>query len=198
MAEEREENQQSNETFILEDKLKSHPDAEWYIIHTLSGMEEDVKNDIELKVKVLGLGNKIFRLVVPVEKEIKVRAGKQKEIKRKIFPGYVFIEMILDNQTWSFIKSIQGVTGFVGPQNKPTPLTYEEVMKIRAFIEGNVFTKKVEFNVGDRVRITSGPFVDSEGVIEKIYPDKYKAVVSIIIFGRETPIEVYLTECEKL
>jgi transcriptional antiterminator NusG len=187
------------ETYLsIEEKIKSHPDSEWYIIHTLSGMEEDVKNDIEVKAKVLGLQNKIFRLVIPVEKEIKIKSGKQKEVKKKIFPGYVFIEMILDDQTWSFVKSIQGVTGFVGPQNKPTPLTYEEVMKIRPFIEGNVFAKQVEFNVGDRVKITSGPFVESEGIIEKIYPDKYKAVVSIIIFGRETPIEVYLTECEKI
>lgn len=181
-----------------EDKLKSHPDSEWYIIHTLSGMEEEVKNDIEIKSKNLGLDKKIFRLVVPVEKEIKMKSGKQKEVKKKIFPGYVFVEMILDNETWSFVKSIQGVTGFVGPQNKPTPLTYEEITKIRPFIEGNIPVKRIEFNIGDKVRITYGPFVDSQGIIERIYPEKGKAIVSIIIFGRETPIEIDLNECEKI
>ncbi|MCS7165485.1 MAG: transcription termination/antitermination protein NusG [Candidatus Calescibacterium sp.] len=193
-----EEKREEIEITDSEDKLKSHPDAEWYIVHTLSGMEDEVKNTIEVKARNLGLDKKIFRLIVPFEREIKVKAGKQKEVKRRIFPGYVFIEMILDNETWSFIKGIQGVTGFVGPQNKPTPLTYEEIKKIRPFIEGNVPTKRVEFNVGDTVRITYGPFVDSQGVIEKIYPEKGKAIVSIVIFGRETPIEIDLTECEKI
>ncbi|MCS7243703.1 MAG: transcription termination/antitermination protein NusG [Candidatus Calescibacterium sp.] len=193
-----EEKKEEVEVIDSDDKLKSHPDAEWYIVHTLSGMEEEVKNNIEIKSKNLGLDNKIFRLIVPFEREVKIKSGKQREVRRRIFPGYVFVEMILDNETWSFIKSIQGVTGFVGPQNRPTPLTYEEIMKIRPFIEGNVPTKRVEINVGDRVRITYGPFVDSQGVIEKIYPEKGKAVVSIVIFGRETPIEIDLTECEKI
>lgn len=193
-----EEKNEKVELVESEDKLKSHPDSEWYIIHTLSGMEEEVKNDIEIKSKNLGLDKKIFRLVVPVEKEIKMKSGKQKEVKKKIFPGYVFVEMILDNETWSFVKSIQGVTGFVGPQNKPTPLTYEEITKIRPFIEGNIPVKRIEFNIGDKVRITYGPFVDSQGIIERIYPEKGKAIVSIIIFGRETPIEIDLNECEKI
>lgn len=193
-----EEKNEKVELVESEDKLKSHPDSEWYIIHTLSGMEEEVKNDIEVKSKNLGLDKKIFRLVVPVEKEIKMKSGKQKEVKKKIFPGYVFVEMILDNETWSFVKSIQGVTGFVGPQNKPTPLTYEEITKIRPFIEGNIPVKRIEFNIGDKVRITYGPFVDSQGIIERIYPEKGKAIVSIIIFGRETPIEIDLNECEKI
>ncbi|MEN3015265.1 MAG: transcription termination/antitermination protein NusG [bacterium] len=193
MEEKREESE-----IIEEDRFKLHPEAEWYIVHTLSGMEEEVKNTIEMKARNLGLDKKIFRLVVPLEKEIRVKAGKQKEIKRRVFPGYVFIEMILDNETWSFIKSIQGVTGFVGPQNKPTPLTYEEINKIRPFIEGNIPTKRVELNVGDRVRITYGPFVDSQGIIEKIYHEKGKAIVSIVIFGRETPIEIDINECEKI
>ncbi|MCS6955298.1 MAG: transcription termination/antitermination protein NusG [Candidatus Calescibacterium sp.] len=193
-----EEKREEVEVIDSDDKLRSHPDAEWYIVHTLSGMEEEVKNNIEIKSKNLGLDNKIFRLIVPFEREVKVKSGKQREVRRRIFPGYVFVEMILDNETWSFIKSIQGVTGFVGPQNRPTPLTYEEIMKIRPFIEGNIPTKRVEINVGDRVRITYGPFVDSQGIIEKIYPEKGKAVVSIVIFGRETPIEIDLTECEKI
>ncbi len=193
-----EEKKEEIELVESEDKLKSHPNSEWYIIHTLSGMEEEVKNNIEVKAKNLGLDKKIFRLVVPFEREIKRKGGKQKEVKKRIFPGYVFVEMILDNETWSFIKAIQGVTGFVGPQNKPTPLTFEELMKIRPFIEGNIPTKRVDLNIGDRVRITYGPFVDSQGVIEKIFPEKSKAIVSIIIFGRETPIEVDLNECEKI
>ncbi|MCX7758599.1 MAG: transcription termination/antitermination protein NusG, partial [bacterium] len=122
-----EEKKEEVEVIDSDDKLKSHPDAEWYIVHTLSGMEEEVKNNIEIKSKNLGLDNKIFRLIVPFEREVKIKSGKQREVRRRIFPGYVFVEMILDNETWSFIKSIQGVTGFVGPQNRPTPLTYEEI-----------------------------------------------------------------------
>lgn len=190
--------EKKEESEILEDRFMSHPQAEWYIVYTVAGMEEEVKKNIELKAKNLGLDNKIFRVIVPFEKEIKSKGGKQKEIKRKIFPNYVFIEMILDNESWSFIRSIQGVGGFVGSQSKPVPLSYEEVMKIRPFIEGNIPTKKVELNIGDRVKIIHGPFVDSQGVIEKIYPEKGKAIVSIILFGRETPIEIDISECEKI
>ncbi|MFN3995426.1 MAG: transcription termination/antitermination protein NusG, partial [bacterium] len=190
--------EKESERELVDDKFMSHPQAEWYIVYTMAGMEEEVKNNIEIKSKNLGLDNKIFRVVVPIEKEIKLKGGKQKEIKRKIFPNYVFVEMILDNESWSFIRSIQGVGGFVGPQSKPVPLSYEEVMKIRPFIEGNIPTKKVELNIGDRVKITHGPFVDSQGVIEKIYPEKGKVVVSIVLFGRETPIEIDVSECEKI
>ena len=193
----------NNESENESEKLKEneelfHPQAEWFIVYTLAGMEEEVKRNIEVKAKNLGLDNKIFRVVVPVEKEIKIKGGKQKEITRKIFPNYLFVEMILDNESWSFIRNIQGVGGFVGPQGKPVPLSYEEVNKIRPYIEGKVPTKRVEFNVGDKIKIKYGPFIDSQGVIEKVYPEKGKVVVSIILFGRETPIEIDINECEKI
>lgn len=179
-------------------QLKSHPEAEWYIIHTMSGREEEIKKTIETKIANLKLQSKIFRIIIPVEKEIKYKAGKKKEINKRLFPGYIFIEMILDNETWSFIRSIQGVTGFVGPQEKPTPLTEAELEKIRPFIEGRVIIKKNELNIGNKVRITNGPFKDTQGVVEKIIPEKNKVVVSIIIFGREIPTELDISECEKI
>ncbi|MCX7871290.1 MAG: transcription termination/antitermination protein NusG [bacterium] len=179
-------------------QLKSHPQSEWYVIHTMSGMEEEVKKIIETKINNLKLKDKIFRIIIPVEKEIKYKAGKKKEINKRLFPGYIFIEMILDNETWSFIKSIQGVTGFVGPQEKPTPLTELELEKIRPFIEGRVIIKKNELNIGDKVRIINGPFKDTQGVVEKIIPEKNKVIVSIIIFGREIPTELDINECEKI
>jgi transcriptional antiterminator NusG len=179
-------------------QLKSHPEAEWYVIHTMSGMEEEVKKTIETKIANLNLKDKIFRIIIPVEKEIKYKSGKKKEINKRLFPGYIFIEMILNNETWSFIRSIQGVTGFVGPQEKPTPLTESELEKIRPFIEGRVIIKKNELNIGDKVRITNGPFKDTQGIVEKIIPEKNKVIVSIVIFGREIPTELDISECEKI
>jgi transcriptional antiterminator NusG len=179
-------------------QLKSHPEAEWYVIHTMSGMEEEIKKTIETKIANLNLQDKIFRIIIPVEKEIKYKSGKKKEINKRLFPGYIFIEMILNNETWSFIRSIQGVTGFVGPQEKPTPLTESELEKIRPFIEGRVIIKKNELNIGNKVRITNGPFKDTQGIVEKIIPEKNKVVVSIIIFGREIPTELDISECEKI
>jgi len=179
-------------------QLKSHPEAEWYVIHTMSGMEEEIKKTIENKIANLNLQDKIFRIIIPVEKEIKYKSGKKKEINKRLFPGYIFIEMILNNETWSFIRSIQGVTGFVGPQEKPTPLTESELEKIRPFIEGRVIIKKNELNIGNKVRITNGPFKDTQGIVEKIIPEKNKVVVSIIIFGREIPTELDISECEKI
>jgi len=179
-------------------QLKSHPEAEWYVIHTMSGMEEEIKKTIETKIANLKLQDKIFRIIIPVEKEIKYKSGKKKEINKRLFPGYIFIEMILNNETWSFIRSIQGVTGFVGPQEKPTPLTESELEKIRPFIEGRIIIKKNELNIGDKVRITNGPFKDTQGIVEKIIPEKNKVVVSIIIFGREIPTELDISECEKI
>jgi transcriptional antiterminator NusG len=179
-------------------QLKSHPEAEWYVIHTMSGMEEEIKKTIENKIANLNLQDKIFRIIIPVEKEIKYKSGKKKEINKRLFPGYIFIEMILNNETWSFIRSIQGVTGFVGPQEKPTPLTESELEKIRPFIEGRVIIKKNELNIGNKVRITNGPFKDTQGIVEKIIPEKNKVVVSIVIFGREIPTELDISECEKI
>jgi transcriptional antiterminator NusG len=189
-----------NEEISLEyyNQLKSHPEAEWYVIHTMSGMEEEIKKTIETKIANLKLQDKIFRIIIPVEKEIKYKSGKKKEINKRLFPGYIFIEMILNNETWSFIRSIQGVTGFVGPQEKPTPLTEAELEKIRPFIEGRVIIKKNELNIGNKVRITNGPFKDTQGIVEKIIPEKNKVVVSIIIFGREIPTELDISECEKI
>jgi transcriptional antiterminator NusG len=189
-----------NEEISLEyyNQLKSHPEAEWYVIHTMSGMEEEIKKTIETKIANLKLQDKIFRIIIPVEKEIKYKSGKKKEINKRLFPGYIFIEMILNNETWSFIRSIQGVTGFVGPQEKPTPLTESELEKIRPFIEGRVIIKKNELNIGNKVRITNGPFKDTQGIVEKIIPEKNKVIVSIIIFGREIPTELDISECEKI
>jgi len=179
-------------------QLKSHSEAEWYVIHTMSGMEEEIKKTIENKIVNLNLQDKIFRIIIPVEKEIKYKSGKKKEINKRLFPGYIFVEMILNNETWSFIRSIQGVTGFVGPQEKPTPLTEFELEKIRPFIEGRIIVKKNELNIGNKVRITNGPFKDTQGIVEKIIPEKNKVVVSIIIFGREIPTELDISECEKI
>jgi len=179
-------------------QLKSHPEAEWYVIHTMSGMEEEIKKTIETKIANLKLQDKIFRIIIPVEKEIKYKSGKKKEISKRLFPGYIFIEMILNNETWSFIRSIQGVTGFVGPQEKPTPLTESELEKIRPFIEGRIIIRKNELNIGDKVRITNGPFKDTQGIVEKIIPEKNKVIVSIVIFGREIPTELDISECERI
>jgi transcriptional antiterminator NusG len=169
----------------------------WYAVHTYSGHENKVMTNILRQADARNLRAKIFDIKVPTEVEIRTRAGKRQSIKRKVFPGYVLIDMVLDEETWHLVRSTTGVTGFVSSGNKPVPLQEREVQDILQSEEGGVQKPKVQWNRGDAVRVVSGPFSNLAGKIEDVNVDKEKLRVLISIFGRETPVELDFTQVEK-
>lgn len=170
----------------------------WYAIHTYSGQENKVKLNIELRAKSLGLADKISQIVVPTEPELRIRGGKRTTYRRKIFPGYVLIEMVLDDTTWYLVKDTSGVTGFVSSGNKPVPLADEEVRNVIARVNEAQERPKVRWSKGENVRVLTGPFADLTGKIEDVNVDKERLRVMIELFGRDTPVELEFTQVEKL
>ena len=166
------------------------PKAEWFVVHSYSGMENKVKKNIEHRAESMGMTDRILQVVVPTETEIEIRNGVRKEVERRVFPGYILVKMIMDEDSWYVVRNSPGVTGFVGMGNKPTPLRQEEVDKIMRRIESDEPRLKVSFEVGEHVRITGGPFAEFGGIVDEIYPDKGKAKILVSFFNRETPVEV--------
>ncbi|MDI9546889.1 MAG: transcription termination/antitermination protein NusG [Chloroflexota bacterium] len=175
----------------------SGPQTEWFVIHSYSGMENKVKKNIEHRAESMGMSDKILQVVVPTETEIEIRKGARKEVERKVFPGYILVNMIMDEDSWYVVRNTPGVTGFVGMGNKPTPLRQEEVDKIMKRIESDEPRIKVSFQPGEHVRIMSGPFAEFSGTVDEIYPDKGKAKVLVSFFNRETPVEVDFLQLER-
>lgn len=173
-------------------------EKQWYAVHTYSGHENKVKTNIERRAESMNLKDKIFRILVPTEAELRTRGGKRQEVQRKVFPGYVLIEMILDENTWYLVKSTTGVTGFVTSGNKPVPLQDKEIMDILEAIEAPDRKPKVKWSKDDVVRIVSGPFTDFTGKIEEVNVQKEKLKVLISIFGRDTPVELDFSQVERL
>ena len=170
----------------------------WYAVHTYAGHENKVKTTIERRAESMNLKDKIFRILIPTEQEIRSRGGKKREIQRKVFPGYVLIEMVLDEQTWYLVKSTTGVTGFVSSGNKPVPLQDKEIQTILAAVEGPRQKPRVQWEMGQVVRVTTGPFADFTGAIQEMNIPKEKVKVLISIFGRDTPVELDFAQIEKV
>lgn len=170
----------------------------WYAVHTYSGHENKVKTNIERRAESMGLKDRVFRILIPTEQELRTRGGKKREVARKIFPGYVLIEMVLDDQTWYLVKSTTGVTGFVSSGNKPVPLQEKEVQNILEAVEGPRQKPRVLWEKGQVIRVMSGPFADFTGTIEDVNVQKEKLRVLISIFGRDTPVELDFTQVEKI
>lgn len=170
----------------------------WYAVHTYAGHENKVKTTIERRAESMNLTDKIFRILIPTEQELRTRNGKKREIQRKIFPGYILIQMVLDDSTWYLVKSTTGVTGFVSSGNKPVPLQDKEIQNILQAIEGPRQKPKVLWEKGQVVRVTVGPFADFTGTIEDLSIPKEKLRVLISIFGRDTPVELDFTQVEKI
>lgn len=170
---------------------------EWFVVHSYSGMENKVKKNIEHRAESMGMTDRILEVVVPTETEIEIRNGSRKEVERKVFPGYILVRMIMDEDSWYVVRNSPGVTGFVGMGNKPTPLSQDEVNKIMQRIESDEPRLKVSFQLGDSVRIMSGPFAEFGGKVEEIDADKGKAKVMVSFFNRETPVEVDFLQLEK-
>ena len=170
---------------------------EWFVVHSYSGMENKVKKNIEHRAESMGMTDRILEVVVPTETEIEIRNGSRREVERKVFPGYILVRMIMDEDSWYVVRNSPGVTGFVGMGNKPTPLSQDEVNKIMQRIESDEPRLKVNFQIGDSVRIMSGPFAEFGGKVEEIDADKGKAKVMVSFFNRETPVEVDFLQLEK-
>ena len=169
----------------------------WYVIHCYSGYENKVRHNLEQRIETMGMRNMIFDVVVPTQEEVEVREGKRRVVERHIFPGYVLVNMALTEESWFVVRNTPGVTGFVGMGNQPTPLRPEEVNQIIKRMEAEVPTIKVNFKVGERVRIVDGPFNDFRGVVSEIDMERNKVRVMVSFFGRETPVELDFLQVEK-
>ena len=171
----------------------------WYIIHTYSGFEKKVKESLESRVAAFGLQDKIGRLMVPTEDVVEVRGGKKVVTPRMFYPGYVLVEMEMNDDTWHVVRSTPRVTGFVGTGQIPTPLTEEEVSGIlnRAATPSEKHKPRLSFERNEQVRIVDGPFSNFNGTVEEVNPDRSTLKVSVTIFGRSTPVELDFTQVEK-
>ncbi|MTV49494.1 transcription termination/antitermination protein NusG [Heliobacillus mobilis] len=173
-------------------------DKQWYVIHTYSGYENKVKANLERRVESMNMEDKIFRILVPMEDEVEIKNGKRKVTKRKVFPGYVLVEMIMTDDSWYVVRNTPGVTGFVGPGTKPIPLQPGEMAYILKSMGLEDAKTRHDFEVKQNVRVISGPFQDFIGIIEDIQPEKGKLKVLVSMFGRETPVELDFAQVEKL
>src|SRR5438067_12201676 len=176
-----------------------NPNMRWYIIHSYSGFERKVKESLESRVQAFGLGEKIGRVLIPTEPVTEVRGGKKYTSERLFYPGYVLVEMDMDDHVWHVVKSTPGVTGFVGTGQQPTPLSEEEVQHI-VYKAGESKDKpklKVKFEKNETVRITEGPFATFTGIVDDVNDDRETLKVMVTIFGRSTPVELEFKQVEK-
>lgn len=170
----------------------------WYVIHTYSGYENKVKANLERRVASMGMEDKIFRVLVPTAEEIDFKDGKKKITKKKVFPGYVLVEMTMSDDSWYVVRNTPGVTGFVGSGTRPIPLEYDEVKAILKQMGFDEAQPRVAFQAGDVVRVISGPFQNFDGRIEEVNVERGKLRVIISMFGRETPVELDFEQVEKV
>jgi len=187
-------------TSALGSAAADHPDLRWYIVHAYSGMEKAVERNIAERIARASMQDKFGRMLVPTEEVVEVKNGQRKTTERRLFPGYVFIEMIMDDDTWHLVKHTNKVTGFVGgAKNRPAPISEAEVQKIVSQMqEGTEKPRhKVEFMVGELVRVKEGPFTDFNGSVEDVNYEKNRVRVSVMIFGRSTPVELEFSQIEK-
>lgn len=178
----------------------ANPDLRWYVVHAYSGMEKAVERNIIERINRSGMQSKFGRVLVPVEEVVEIKNGQKRTTERKFFPGYVLVEMVMDDDTWHLIKHTNKVTGFVGGgKMRPSPISEAEVAKIvNQMQEGTDKPRhKVEFVVGEYVRVKEGPFADFNGLVEEVNYDKSKVRVAVTIFGRSTPVELEFSQVEK-
>lgn len=183
---------------VLNTDTQRSQSAKWYVVHTYSGHEARVADTLRQRVATLGQSDKVFELLIPTQDKILIKQGKKSTVKEKIFPGYLMVKMIVDDDSWLVVRTTQGVTGFVGTGNKPTPLTDSEVVAIKQFVEIGAPKYKTKFTVAEAVKITDGPFADFLGSIEQIDEDHGKLRVLVSIFGRETPVELDFLQVKKI
>lgn len=186
-----------NEASAATEEELAGPKPEWYVVHSYSGKENKVKKNLEHRAESMNMTDRILQIVVPTETEIEIKEGIRREVERQVFPGYILIEMIMDEDSWYVVRNTPGVTSFVGMGNKPSPLSQDEVNHIMSRIESDEPRVKVSFDVGERVRIIEGPFAEFTGVVDTLEPEKGKARVMVSFFNRETPVEVDFLQLER-
>ena len=169
-------------------------EANWYVVHTYSGYENKVKANIEKTIENRKLQDQILEVAVPMQDMVEVKNGAKKQVSKKMFPGYVLVHMIMNDDTWYVVRNTRGVTGFVGPGSKPVPLTEEEMRPLGIKAPQVV----IDFEVGDSVSVTSGAWEDTIGVIKSINQGKQTVTINVDMFGRETPVELNFTEIKKI
>jgi len=188
-------------SFMDEDQTEAAESEEdgrsWYVVHCYSGYENKVRHNLEQRIETMGMKNMIFDIVVPTEEEIEVKEGKRRTVERRVFPGYILVNMIMTEESWYVVRNTPGVTGFVGMGNNPTPLRTEEVSQIIKRMEADAPRIKVTFKSGERVRIVDGPFNDFRGTVSDIDMERAKVRVMVNFFGRETPVELDFLQVEK-
>jgi transcriptional antiterminator NusG len=176
----------------------ANEDRKWYVIHTYSGYENKVKTNLEHRIESMGVQDKIFQVVIPTEEEIEIKDGQRRTVQKKVYPGYVMVEMAMDDDAWYVVRNTPGVTGFVGTSTRPSPLQDEEVKKILKKIGQEPPKVKVSFTKGERVKVVDGPFTDFIGVVDDINPEKGKVRVLVSFFGRETPVELDFLQVQRI
>lgn len=178
----------------------ANPDLRWYVVHAYSGMEKAVERNLIERINRAGMQAKFGRIMVPTEEVVEIKNGQKRTTERRFFPGYVLVEMVMDDESWHLVKHTNKVTGFVGgAKNRPAPISEADVQKIVSQMqEGTEKPRhKVEFEVGEYVRVKEGPFTDFNGTVEDVNYDKNKVRVSVTIFGRATPVELEFSQVEK-
>jgi transcriptional antiterminator NusG len=171
---------------------------QWYVIHTYSGYENKVKTNLEHRIESMGVEDQIYQVLVPMEEEIEIRNGQRQTVNKKVFPGYVLVEMIMTDESWYVVRNTPGVTSFVGSGNRPTALREGEVKAILKQMGVEAPKFKVQFQKGQSVRVTDGPFAEFIGTVDEVHPERNKVRVLVSIFGRETPVELDFLQIEKL
>ena len=183
----------------IESTVESKVQGDWYVVHTYSGYENKIKVDLSKRVESMNMQDKIFDVIIPEAQEVEYKGGKRKVTSRRVFPGYVIVNMIMDEDSWYVVRHTPGVTGFVGSGNKPVPLQEHEIEKIlqqMGLVESK--PKIIDIAVGENIRVRTGPFANFEGVVRELLPDRGKIRVNISMFGRETPVELDYEQIEKV
>ncbi|MGH7608928.1 MAG: transcription termination/antitermination protein NusG [Candidatus Dormibacteria bacterium] len=181
-------------------KARSTEAASWYVIHAYSGHEEKVKANLLKRVESMDMHDQIFEVMVPTEDVLEIKDGQRRHVAKRIFPGYILVQMVMSDESWYVVRNTPGVTSFVGSGSRPVPLQESEVRSIQRTIDPTTGPAKVtvEFKLGDSVRVVDGPFTDFHGKVSEINPDKGKLKVMVNMFGRETPVELDLLQVERL
>lgn len=170
----------------------------WYVLHTHSGYEDTVARNLKQRIESLGMGDKIFNVLVPTEKKIKIKNGKRRVVEEKIYPGYVFVEMMVTDDSWYVARNTPRVTGFVGSGTTPIPVSPEEISELQRRMGIDEPKYKIDVAVGDAVKITDGPFKDFDGRVSNVDEEKGKIKVLVSMFGRETPVELDFLQIKKI
>lgn len=172
--------------------------AKWYVVHTYSGHENKVAETLKQRAETMGMTNFILEMLIPTQEKIQIKRGKKQSVREKIFPGYMMIKMILTDESWLLVRTTQGITGFVGVGNKPTPIAAAEVKTIQKYMSQGAPSYKANFEPGEAVKVVEGPFIDYIGTVDNINESKGKVTVLLSFFGRETPVEFDFLQVNKL